>query len=456
MPGNIVSGRNAACVLWLAFLLWANLVTPLWADDYCRMTEADFVQAWSLAWGEYFTWTGRFFVTAVTYFVFGRWRGWTVPGFDLVNALVFAGLVFVVIRLAARAAGPGVVGRRGGAWQFATWLFVALMLWWLPRAVGEAALWKTGAVVYLWSVAGELFVLDRMLAALAADAPPWRWYATAGLAVTAFVMGNFLEPVAVLVSTALCLLVVRSWRERGRLPRGPAAVAALHITGMLLLLAAPGNEMRAQLLPSATLWERFFAWYRYVGVLFDGYWAVALAVIGLAWLVPDRWLGGGPATAEPAAPGWPGWLPGAAFLALTAAYLLLLLGVPYHLLTPRVSFPATVLIVAQLAVLWLRRPVSPARDRAGAVLVGLLMLLTAVVEPPRLRALARIDRDWSEALAAQRAAGQRAAVLPVARVQGHLMLARKERLFIGIEPGASDWKNVCYAHATGFQSITGI
>jgi hypothetical protein len=407
-------------------------------------------QAVSLGWGEYFTWTGRFFVTATTYFVLGGLRHWTVPGFDVANALVFGALVDVVLRLAPRAAADGA-RHHHAAWQFATWLLAALLLWWLPRTVGEAALWKTGSVVYLWAVTGELFVLERML-----DSGRWRWPAATGLAALPFVVGNFLEPLAVLMTALLSAIVLRRWRAGRRLPRTPAAVALAHLAGRLMLLAAPGNLARAATTAGGTPGQRSFSWYGFIGSLFDVYWLIALAAIALLWLPPEASLGataGAPVRLLRRLPGRRG---GATFVGLAAGYLMLLLGVPYHLLSPRVSFPASVLLVAQLLVLVLLRPASRRRDIAGAVIASVLFAASTAVAVAHLTAIARINDAWSRDLARQRAAGARDAELPVARIAGRSTLARKDRFLAGIEPGTGDWKIRCYAAAQGFRSIRGL
>ena len=49
---TMVSRHGEAVVLAVAgaFLLWANVVTPLWADDYCRFGTSGLLEPFQLAW----------------------------------------------------------------------------------------------------------------------------------------------------------------------------------------------------------------------------------------------------------------------------------------------------------------------------------------------------------------------------------------------------------------------
>ena len=59
-------GQILVLAIALLFLVWANIETPLWGDDYCEAIPVGLTEPFAFAWHDYFTWTGRFFVTAIT------------------------------------------------------------------------------------------------------------------------------------------------------------------------------------------------------------------------------------------------------------------------------------------------------------------------------------------------------------------------------------------------------
>jgi hypothetical protein len=93
-------------------LFWANSETPFWADDYCRMIDAGVIEAVTRSWQEYFSWTGHFFTSAITYIVMSTGRAWGIGWFNLANSIIFLGLIAIVLRLIALA--TAVTRRVGG------------------------------------------------------------------------------------------------------------------------------------------------------------------------------------------------------------------------------------------------------------------------------------------------------------------------------------------------------
>lgn len=123
----------------LLFLIWANIETPLWGDDYCEAIPVGLTEPFALAWHDYFTWTGRFFVTAITYYVISQDRTVAIL-FAIGNAAIFMCLIRNVVALARAFGVPRVMVERPPLASAVEFGFIALLLWWLPRDIAEVAL----------------------------------------------------------------------------------------------------------------------------------------------------------------------------------------------------------------------------------------------------------------------------------------------------------------------------
>ena len=456
-------GHHVALALCLVFLLWANIETPMWADDYCRALDPSVSAAISSAWHDYFTWTGRFFVNALTYALMGAGWRWSMLPFDALNALVFIGLIVLVMRLAALASGQERTARRDRTAEFVDALFIALLLWWGPRSVGEAALWKTGSIGYLWAVAGELFILERALAlAVRGTASPTLWLT----ALFAFVMATFLEPLSVVVSAALCLLAMWAWQGQ-RPQRWLLTVAACHVAGSVVLLAAPGNFVRAAAVATmvgpSPLTARIGGAIDALGKVFgDGYVLAGFAFAVLSFQMPEAWMrrivgplapatklptGGG--RARPPLRAGIGWL----FVVLALLYVATLLAIPRALIAARVTYAGSVLVICYIASLFQLRPLTPARNVATAAILFVLAASPLPWMVRDLRAIAAIDRGWTEVLT--RAPPGATVVLPMIHGRHGTLAASRYRFFEGFTQDPGYFINRCYARAWGMAKIVG-
>lgn len=428
-----LAGRAAALALVFALLFLANRAMPYLADDFCRLVGAGPLAALAEAAGEYGRWTGRLAVTAATYLLLGDARA-PSPLFDALNALAFAGLVALVLRLARlvdpRAdSGAGAEASGQGGWRsFNDTLFAALALWWLPWSVGEVALWLTGSVGYLWAVCLELLVVIGALEG-------WRrrW-----LVPLALLAGSLLEPVGLAVSLFLAVLCLYR-RRTGR--RMPVLVLAAHAAGLLSTLAAPGNFVRAAMLPPSDPWERLPAVLDLMGRLFPPGWIVPLLLLALPLLLVR------PPVGEVRAALWAArrvlLLPVAAL-----ALILVHLALPAPAVVPRLAFPASVLLATLLAALFRRRPGGA--ERQVALGAALLVTASAALAAPDLGALWRIGTAWHEA--ALRQAGEDAAV-PGLLLSGQPMRARGPAVFMALSADPAAGYNPCFARAYGLRSV---
>jgi hypothetical protein len=440
-----MAGAIVAYAICFGFVFWANVETPLWADDYCRIIPFSIAAPFELAGRDYLHWTGRFFVTAITYVVMQAAFSWKMLVFDAANAAVFVLLVANVLALARIAANAA---ERPSEWlaQGSEIILVALLLWWLPRDIGETALWKTGSIGYLWAVAGELWVLRWMLA------DPRQ--VGLGVAAFGFVIATFLEPLSLVVSA---VLVAFCARRRWLGVAAPWRLAVGHLAGTTFLLAAPGNFARAAVFPPSPPLQRLLGVVGNLGSLFDPCWIVALGFVILASIPPAGAEGvpnGRAVSRQPAT--WRGsrlarvarvLLAGRAwmFVVLATVYMAVLLGVPRPALSARVSFPASVMLVCYVSALFLIRPRSRWRDRAiaGSLLVALSVHVAIIV--PGLTHLADIGRDFVSQTIPQDGSGL--VTLPIQRVRGRLVYARKYLFFEGITPDPANFINVCFAKA---------
>jgi len=421
------------------FLVWANIETPLWGDDYCEAIPVSLAEPFVLAWHDYFTWTGRFFVTAISYFVISPGPVWAAIPFDIANAAIFVCLVRNVLGL-ARIAGGQSAAERPPLASAVDIGCVALLLWWLPRDIAEVALWKTGSIDYLWAVTGELWVLRWMLAGNRGNGI-WR-------VLFSCVIATFLETMSVLVSA---LLVVYCLWCRRRRQRAPVGLMVGHVVGSIGLLAAPGNFVRASTLAHSPLTDRLAGVLANLASLFDAYWLPVVAIIALSLVyrggpdktapAPDRTHRiSGPHAVGRVFRAGQGWI----FLVVALLYMATLLGPPRAALAARVSFPASIFLVCYIAAVFFQRPVTERANRIGILVLLVLLGCHLAVVVPDLRYLARVHRTWADDKQFQMGPDTDV-TLPMVRVNGRTLYTRKDMFFEGLTADPTYFVNRCYA-----------
>ncbi|GBQ80515.1 hypothetical protein AA13595_0364 [Gluconacetobacter johannae DSM 13595] len=352
---------------------------------------------------------------------------WSMLPFDIVNAGVFLALVLNVLSLSSHAADRASPSRPRAASPTEI-LFVALLLWWLPRDFGEVALWKTGAIGYLWAITGELWVLRLLVE----RRPPHGFAAMAG----GFVIATFLESISLFVSGVLLLWCLRCRHVQKPVPWG---LLAAHAAGTTVLLAAPGNFARADTMSPSPPLDRLIGVVGNLGSIFDAWWLLAAAAVAMAYGSRWRW------RALAAGKGWI-FIPAALF------YMMLLLGVPRSALAARLSFPASVFLVCYWTALFIRRPVTPRGAWRGPATLAGLCVLHALIVIPHLGRLADISRGWTRDPVLR--SGPRAdVILPFVLVEHRLFYARKDRFFEGITEDPDNFRNVCFAKVFGLKSV---
>ncbi|WP_231850399.1 DUF6056 family protein [Komagataeibacter medellinensis] len=429
---RLFPGEGAGLAACFVFLLWANAITPLWADDYCRTMPFSLPTIVHIVWGNYNFWTGRWFTTLATFVVLDLRPYGGLAVFAVLNAGIFTFLVHVVAHLCWQLAGqPPLPRARYGAMQC---VMVFLMLWWLPRTIGEVALWKTGAIGYLWPVAGEMWVLARIVTGRT-DMRAMQYGAV-------FLIATFLEPLSLLLTLLLAGVALKAWRQ-GVLP--PWALLCAHAAGTLVLGVAPGNYVRMHTMTPSPLPDRLDGLLGNLGSLFDPFWLPFVALLAVGVFM-DRGLHPFPACLRAGR----GWVP----CVLALAYMACLLMFPREALAARVSFPASVLLACYLACLLARSVATPGFGRIMAVGGGMLVVLHLAIVVPDLTLLARIAHERDAATRAQ-VARDLPVVLP--RVtwgpRHKLLYVRKDIIFVGINPDPHNMLTACYAQAMGASSV---
>jgi hypothetical protein len=443
-----------ALILIFVFALWANLMTPYWADDYVRMVDAGPIQSIILAWHDYFSWTGRIFVTAATYALMSFSHRWSVIPFDILNAFFFVALTYLITSLAAsdrKDRGlPFILGR-----GFVDYMAVALMLWWLPRSIGEVALWKTGSIGYLWAITGEMFLLERSIASTRrlGHRPAMRTNLAVGAA--AFIIATALEPLSLLFSGLLVINALLACKRNRIIAPRVIVIALCHVLGTIVLFSAPGNYARAHTVANVGAIKNLLGWLGFFGELFDPMWLPVILIGALAYFIPSQ------TTAPAAAPRvsrlaailrsgkW-------SFLIISLTYELILLGVPQTLLAPRLAFSATVFLIVYIASVFELRPRNAIGDKSMALVVCALMVPHLFVSIKDIEAIKRVDERWKAALTQEHAGPNTDATVPIIKVRGHMMLSHKDQFFESIEPDQHHWINQAYARIMNLRSVTGI
>ncbi len=427
-PAGAVWARRISLFLVFLAAFWANQHTPLWGHDYCRTQEASLLGALAAARAEYFSWTGRFVPTALTYFLLST--GWqsSMVYFNLLNALIFSALVAVILGLARYAAASPDAKAASGIEEFFNVIAVALMLWWLPRTIAEVALWKTGAIGYLWPLAGELFlflIVWRLLAAL---------------------LGNFLESLSLLWQILLAGFALLAWWKNRKAFAPIFLIAIAHAVGAAVLFIGPGSYARLAAFPQITLRNQIEGWIGFFAALFSPYWLVAIGLIGLVYLRSGRSLRESFRLGS-------AWI----FAALAGVYMAVLLGTPRDSWTARTSFPASVLLMCYLTAAWLNRPRTQAKEFAAKAALVVLAGISLAVSARDLRMLERVSERWKEALLRQRQehGAETDARLPLVTFHGRTLLIRGHLFFEGIHKEPDFYVNRCYAKAMGVRTVQG-
>lgn len=238
---NIIQTVLAAGAIF-AFMLALNHFMPIHRDDYdysmiwgTGVHVGAFSDVLASAMQHYLLHGGRM-MTVICLDLF-LWLG--KPAFDAANALMFLALAALVTMHALRRAeirhAPGLL------------VSAALMLWLALPHFGEVAVWKSGSTVYLWSaVPAFLFLLPYNLALknAATERSTRRTGAILPMFLLGILAGWSIENLAVTVVVTAFGTALYLRKRHGFLPAWMIAGALGALTGLIGLVAAPGNYVR--------------------------------------------------------------------------------------------------------------------------------------------------------------------------------------------------------------------
>ena len=236
-----ISLRWQLLLVFCVFLL-INSTTIFWSDDYCRVLSPD----WSLnsifskANAEYSSWTGRYLVTILTYLTINFSFYYSPLVFDVLNSFASILLVLAIAKLASGRGWSGVEGKH---------VFFALFFLLVGvSAFGEASLWKTGAIGYLWVVVAGLLLLIPLFESFFGHGPTY--FVGLGNIVRITLLAAFsclgLENFSISIVGCYLLYVTWVFRKKGW-QKGVAwlvVVCAALLLFVMVLILSPGNRER--------------------------------------------------------------------------------------------------------------------------------------------------------------------------------------------------------------------
>jgi hypothetical protein len=341
-------------------------------------------------------------------------------------------------------------------------LAAGVLLWWVPSSIAETALWKTGAIAYLWPVAAAVLILGQVVALLSGATFGRPRLALLALATAFF--ATFLEPLSVVMGAALTAATAFAWHRRQANRTALLVLLVAHGLGTLVLIVAPGNFVRLGTVPDATPAAWASAWFWFLRSLFDRYAAGLFALVLAVWGAAAAGTSHNGAVRALRDAGLC-LLPRAApFAAFILCYLLTLLPVPAAALPSRAGFPVSVALCG-IALLMLQdgiRRIELARSGRG-VLVALSGLVALLLVPASGVFTLR-DVMWSAALQQdfpplprERPAEIRdieiVVPMPPHATRGRYA-ASKTRFFLLPGPEEFAWAGGCLAGAHGVKRFT--
>lgn len=247
--------RNSTLFLVGVFLifLYCNYCMPMFTDDYWYTTVfGDGRRVESLSdvftsqWNHYFTHGGRTvahsFVQAFLYF--GK------PYFNVLNSVIFTGLVFLVYLIAA-------MGRRPFVWKI--WWFVAIFfgLWACIKDFGQTVFWLTGACNYLWMTTLALAYTAPYKAEFMgklAKPSPMRGI---GMFLFGILAGWTNENTGLTILFICAAFTYFSYRNAGYCGWMMAGILGGCI-GYSMMMVAPGNYARMVIFSDVTIYDQLY------------------------------------------------------------------------------------------------------------------------------------------------------------------------------------------------------
>lgn len=209
-------------------LLVLNILVPPTSDDLGYSINSGLLDIFHREYIQYMTWTGR----SVAHILARCFLSLPKGIFDVCNALVFTRLIVLIHYLAA-----------GRKLQPKILVVTALLVFLTAPVFGQTVLWETGSCNYLWTTTIILEFLQRWQAD--GEAGTVRRAAPLVMFLWGIVSGWTNENTGGALILMELFFLRRFRREKKSRPWMAAALAG-SVLGFVILLAAPGNQVRAQ------------------------------------------------------------------------------------------------------------------------------------------------------------------------------------------------------------------
>ncbi|WP_221412195.1 DUF6056 family protein [Dysgonomonas sp. 25] len=244
---SLPENKAKYAVLWggvvlffFGLILLMNVLTPMIADDFCYLfIYGDFeTKVTSLSdivlsqKNHYYMWGGR----SVVHFIAQALLLLPPLVIDILNTFVYlayAGLIYLLAK-----------GR--GRNSLSLFILINIAVWFMQPAFGDTILWITGSANYLWgSVLILLFLLPYRMYEGTKDKLPLSIAKLILFFLFGIIAGwtNENTAAAMIVIAALFLVYYRS--HKWAIPAWAFSALAGAIVGYLIMILAPGNQMRA-------------------------------------------------------------------------------------------------------------------------------------------------------------------------------------------------------------------
>lgn len=214
----------------LIFIL--NLLAIPTSDDFGYSVNSGFADIVAREVNQYFTWTGR----TIAHLIARTFLSFPKVFFDICNSLCF---VYVIWLLNACASGDS---NQVSPIHYA---FTVLLFFLTVPFFGQTVLWETGSSNYLWTAA-ILFSFLLVYRKESKAQSTHRRSFCAGMFFAGIAAGWTNENTAGAMILIVSVILVHMFRQNHRVPLWMITGFAGAVIGFLLMVAAPGNYIRAQ------------------------------------------------------------------------------------------------------------------------------------------------------------------------------------------------------------------
>lgn len=231
----ILFGVALSVFFILVFVL--NRLYPLYADDWGyiysgKSFSESLNQMSQQLYNQYFTWGGRMVVHAIAHVL--SWLGLVFS--DLVNSLAFVFYLYIIYR----------ISNKGNSINPLLFLFIGLYLWLIIPAFNSTVLWLVGAANYMWGALIVILFLSAYYSYYIGGKERKGWLYIVFFLLAGVISGWTNENLfAAQVFFIVCLFFLLK-REKFSIPAWMIAGLVGVCIGGLLMIAAPGNYIRSE------------------------------------------------------------------------------------------------------------------------------------------------------------------------------------------------------------------